>query len=197
MKTLANLRTTSFLFLLVMLTSCGSEKLDRDKAADLIKEFYDYPRVEVGKIDVSSKQLRQDGWGYMKGNYGMTYFYFHEPALPYILHPSNKGYDINIDGSRGIEVIANCHNFEEVTGIALDEATKTAKVEFTCHRMGVTPLGELVGRKNGEVVNYSVNMQLYDDGWRITEKAQENIKPETYPYFNAKGEFVGLPDEGV
>ena len=187
--------TTALVFL-VLFTSCGLEKLDRDKAADLIKEFYGYPRVEFGMLDVSSKKLAQAGWGHVRSNNYESRFYFND--VGYLKNPeqNHKGFDnsrmARDFGGAKVEVIANCNDFVEITGIALDEAGKTAKVEFTCRRVGVTPLGSLLGRKDGDILNYTVNMQLYDDGWRITENKQENIKPETYHFYDSKGQLVQL-----
>lgn len=200
MNTLIPLRTVATLILTGLLTSCGPEKLDRDKAADLIKEFYGYPRVEIGMFDVAPKKVVEAGWGHRKSNFYETRFYFYD--VTYLKNPDRnlKGYDIRMATVRGgehVEVIANCNDFVEITGIALDEAGKTAKVEFTARRVGVTPLGEWIGRKEGDILNFSVKMQLYDDGWRLTENKVDNIKPETYPFFNSKGEFVGMPEEGV
>jgi len=184
-----------------LLTSCGPEKLDRGKAATLIKEFYAFPHVETAYLNVSnSRKLVKDGWGYLNMRNHTTLFHFHEMAMPYVIRPDSRGYSQSAMASAervNVLVIANCRDLLEVTGIALDESAKTAKVEFTCRRMGLTPFGALLGHKDGDVLNFTVNMKLYDDGWRITDKKLENIKPEAYPYFNSKGEFIGFPDEGV
>jgi len=204
MRTSHPLCILSAIALIGLLTSCGPEKLDRGKAANLIKEFYGYPDVELAAPDLYSisKRLEQEGYGRRYSYYTMLKFAFHEGAMMYLKNPSSDGYTIDGTSSRmgmgvKVHVISNCRDFAEVTGIAVDESTKTAKVEFTCRRLGPTPFGEFLGHKDGDILNYSVNMKLYDDGWRITDKQVENIKPETYPYFNSKGEFIGLPDEGV
>ncbi len=192
MQTLRSLLILPLLVIEIFSLSSGPEKLDRTTAAVLIKEFYGYPRVEIAKLNVASPQLVKDGWGYQRNNLNMTYFHFNGVAMPYLVRPTTNGYDISLMFMpANAEVIANCNDFGEITGIATDAAGKTAKVEFTGRRVGVTPLGAILNRKEGDILNYSVAMQLYDDGWRITAMKQENIKPETYPYFNSKGEFIG------
>ena len=63
-------------------------------------------------------------------------------------------------------VVSNKIKFKEVTGIAnIDE--NIAEVQFSVTRENVTPFGELNGYKNGDIINYSVVIQKYDDGWRI------------------------------
>jgi len=178
------------LVVLSLMTACGPEKLNRDKAATLIKEFYGYPRVEIDYVQFSSQPVIDAGWGYQKFYFSRPVFYFNEVAGPFLVGSTERSYNGNVNEKMiYAEVVANCNDFVEITGTAFDEQTNTAKVEFTARRIGVTPLGEFAGRRDGDILTYSVTMQLYDDGWRITAKKLDNIKPESYPFFNQDGTY--------
>ncbi|MBX2910112.1 MAG: hypothetical protein KF706_10810 [Chitinophagales bacterium] len=184
----------------LLLSSCGN-KLTREKAAKLIVEFYEYPNVELANIKLEEFGKRDESYlndavnnGYLTVSkngyaaYGMkssgNVFGLTKKSNPFITKKT-----MGLFGLSGATVISNCRNFFEVTGIKENEADKTAIVEFSCKRKGITPLGSVLGYKDGDVVNYKVNLTLYDDGWRITDKAY-NISPTQYAFFTKEGEYV-------
>lgn len=184
----------------IILSSC-SNKLDRDTAAKLIKEQYQYPNVETAEINLEEfgrrdESILQDAVkkGYLRFSkngyaaYGMmgsgNVYSITKKASPFFL---NK--EMGFFGLSKITVVTNCREFYEITGIKENDSEKTALVEFSCKRKGVTPLGEAIGYKEGDIVNYKVSLTLYDDGWRITDK-KSNVNPEKYSYFDNNGNYI-------
>jgi hypothetical protein len=194
---LQNNFSSIFLILIIFVTSC-SNKLTRDKAALLIKEHYEYPNVEAMKLMLeknNNQAMLQKGvdeglltvrWDiYANAFQGNGNIYsFADKAKPFV---AEKYGGWNGDG--GAMVITNCRDFFEVTGIRENEQAKTAVVEFTCKRKGITPMGTLLDLKEGDIINYTVNMNLYDDGWRIAEDKRQNLKLESYAFFSKDGSY--------
>jgi hypothetical protein len=191
-------RYSTFFFLsicLLVLISC-SDKLDRSKAEKEIKKFYEYPNVELISI-----YTRLDGsiWG----SYAEKYNALQEANLINIeegrtswwgpnhyVHFTEIGNNFKVgeEKKEKVFVVSNKRDFKEVTGISLIDENN-AKVEFSAARNSVTQFGKILeGFKEGDIINYSVNMKKYDDGWRIINDKIDNITPE-----EVSGAFLVTP----
>lgn len=219
--------TGKFILLLflcnLIFTSCGNG-LSRGKAEKLIKEFYEYPNCEVKdlqldrNINIAETDLKSWDRSYQSAineNLMAREAYVYDnpfrseemvKATYYFTELGNKfifSIDENYRSGTLAEVITSSIDFDEITGIIIDEQNKIATIDFTCKRIGITPFGADSGLKEGEIINKKVNMQKYDDGWRFVFESNddgeiyvandpENISPKDFPFFNAKGEYIGL-----
>ncbi len=186
---------------ILIFTSCGN-KLTRDKAEQLIKDFYKFPNIEINGLDDNfSKNLLQPQNRANLENY-ITKGYVKIHDLTWMMMPSYV--DVNPTGIgkefligkysqyEKSKVITNCRIFNEITGIVIDNNSKTAKVEYTIKRIGITPFGELFNFKDNDIKSYSCNFMLYDDGWRIIDDNTKVVAATTKFYFNEKGEFTNF-----
>ncbi|MDX2048724.1 MAG: hypothetical protein SFU87_18195 [Chitinophagaceae bacterium] len=189
--------------LAILFQSCGN-KLTRSKAEKIISAFYEYPNVEFTEMRLEGTLGMGDGsdesvlrkavdagflssrraWGASFYGGNSTAYDFTAKSRPYILQKFQ-----GIVGGGSALVITNCRVFDEITGIKENKQERTAIVEFNCKRKGATPLGEILGIRNGDIVNYSVKLTLYDDGWRIEETAH-NLKPRLFSFFTKEGDYI-------
>jgi hypothetical protein len=177
-------------------TSCGSS-LSRGEAEKLIKEFYQFPSVETDKFSTyesfmnannvaeKRKKLFEKNLIYKESN-GNDYYHFTPEGQKFVTDAVKSG-DYRM-------VISGCLVFGEITGIAIDEKSHTANVEYTVKRIGITPFGECYGYKENEIVNSSFKFEKYDDGWRIQNNTgYKPIKPENYSFFTKDGQYKTEP----
>ena len=163
---------------IISLTSCDSSKLSRNKAAKIIKEWGGYPNVEYMTIPKSTyytstfRQLYDQGFlrtqrkTILVTPIGQLY----QPNNTSEIHHKREGF------------ATNQLYFHEVTGITLRGQNKTtATVEYTLKRTHVTPFGKYQKYNEGETTEHSIEMVLYDDGWRILQKAPKVYKVSDFP----------------
>jgi uncharacterized protein YgiM (DUF1202 family) len=87
-----------------------------------------------------------------------------------------KGFVHSGEGSyNGYQVASSILELHEITGIRLGDGKNTAVVDFTLKRTDVTPFGNAMELNEGDVIEKQTIFQLYDDGWRITEKKPKSI----------------------
>ena len=180
-----NMRFPSAIILLLLLLASCSNELTRGKAAKTIKEFYEYPNVEVGNIynrlDWSISGTYKPIYNKLQDLGLITMHEYTQWGTNYSINLTDKGkaYSLATSGDRYM-VISNIREFKEITGITkIDE--NNAKVEFSVVRKKVTPFGEINGFKEDDLENYSVEMKKYDDGWRITNRKEKNLLPKDFP----------------
>ena len=203
---------------ILLFNSCGNG-LSRSKAEKLLNESFKYPACEVTEFNFNfwtqnrdefkntlETGLLEEQMVYRFGSASDTKeFFISEKGKQYII-----GDNLNYKGSQ-FNVITNSMVLYKITGIVEDKQNKTAVVQFVCTRLGITPFGLDLGYNSGDEINYSCQFVKYDDGWRtgvlskyIKDKwkpdgwkwkqVQNNeiIKSNIYPFFNEKGEYIGL-----
>lgn len=176
-----------------LLTSCSNKELDRGKAEKLIANFYEYPYVEIvntrgltlGKPTTEESELIANGYikakkGYLPSEYN---YYITEKGKPFYLNGEA--------GSR-YNLATNLLEFNEITGIKFSEGEKKAIVEFTEKRTKPTPLYKLRIDENNEFIHKQVQMELYDDGWRIVGDKPSLSRVSDFPILN---EDLEIPKE--
>jgi len=173
MKTILNLCIAVALF-----AACSSDKLNRDKALQLIQNSKLYPKVKSyivfladpvyarrmldagletsGMVTVQRTQKLMDA--------GKPIVTFTDKAKPYLLPPSEKDLKDNIQ----LVKIAD-EQFEEITGVQLMDE-KHAVVEYRTSFKNITPFSVLSNLKLNEKNVNKAYFSLYDDGWRLEEK---------------------------
>ncbi len=188
---------TLLLCVTIFLFSCSKE-LTRDKASILIKQLYKYPNVVTSILDLEKNKdspflqngvntglIRISFDAYAQAFHGNGNIYnFTEKGKPFIIEKW-----MGMHGDGGAEIITNCRDFFEVTGIKNNEQEKSAIVMFSCKRKGITPFGKILGYNEGDIENFTMSMTLFDDGWRTVGEIGQIIKPETYPFFTKDGEY--------
>jgi len=162
--------------ILLMTISCSSNELTREQAEELITDFYAYPNVEfvktsfygMGEYSKMTKCLREKGIvrrgghsnGIILSDHGKNY-----------QHPSNKRL-----------LVTNERKFKEVTGIKyLDEKNTKATIEYSDERYHITDVGVCAERSEGQLTTYTLNLALFDDGWRVDAKEYTNFKSFDFP----------------
>ena len=172
------------LFLFLTLTaSCGSDKLDREKASELIQNFYDYPNlayIELRSdfhclsISETNKKLINANLLFKKRSYdGNCWHTELRTAYEYekfVLETKASNLKNTDSVSRYSLAV---RTFKEVTGIKFNEDKTEATVEFSFTVSDSTPFGKAMGYEEKEYT-FSSNMALFDDGWRVTDKKVTN-----------------------
>jgi hypothetical protein len=163
---------------ILLLFDCTSNKLDRNKAADLIKKFYEYPNIEVANFNLENifgnpfEPLINQGYIYINRSVQWNW----------VNSPTQKGKKFQSKLNNNL-FATNRREFNEITGIAyLDERESKARIEFSFRRSEITPFGTFLGFIDGQVVNCSVEAMKYDDGWRITSSKEVNFNPQDFQY---------------
>lgn len=179
----------------ILLASCSGNRLDRDKAEDIIVDYFKYPNIEYIelpsvfyclKLDVWSQACLERGLIFMRDSYFSRnqncWNYDYAPEYDYAkYHLFTKESDReNTNFVNGY--LTGVRHFKEVTGIKFSNEDTKAVVEFTVMREKVTPFGKAIGRSNG-IVTYTTTLELYDDGWRVAEKYNSfPYDPEKYSF---------------
>lgn len=185
------MKKTSLLILISITLSCSTKDLNRDKAKDLINEFYEFPIVEISSfpLEMSNEfnrnpkfvELNRNGYitlgkrvAYTRGQY---YIRFSEIGKSYRLNSN--------ENQRNIKVATNEIKLKEITGIVLDPMMQNiVRVEYTIERFNITPFGFALGKYQGEIINKEIIMQLYDDGWRIKKEKEKFYKSTDFAGFD-------------
>lgn len=173
MKTILNL-----CFAIILFASCNFERLDRDKALQLIRDQKVYPKVisynifiadplfarrmldagleSSGLLTVQRTQNLMDA--------GNPIISFTDKAKPFLLPLSESDRKDNIQ----LVKIAD-EDLDEITGVQMLDGDKKAVVEYTTSFKNISPFSALSKLKLNEKKTYKVNFSLYDDGWRLEE----------------------------
>lgn len=163
----------------ILFSSCSSNELTRKQAQQLITDFYAYPNVEFAKtsfyaMGAYSKHTRcLIDQGLVRKN-SMGNIRINDKGKDY-QHPQNERL-----------FVSNERQFKEVTGIKfLDEQKSKATVEYTDERINITAVGSCSGYTDGSINTYTVDLALFDDGWRVDQKVYTNFKASDFPSVSA------------
>ena len=181
--------------------SCDGKKLSRSKAEKLVVAFYEYPNVEVynfvpGGVRPNDVRKYRDLTEAGLISFQKAYSLYGDFNILF----TSKGNEYVTGTQKGLfnvtqkSVVSNIRNFGEVTGIQFSDEERRAKVTFTTIRSDITPFGRFKGYAEGETVEYSASMVLFDDGWRIEDKSVQNFKPSQFSFFGIK---AGSQDENI
>ena len=169
----------SFVWVVLFVSvGCGKKELSRNEAETLITTYYQYPNVEVNKLDYRSDGGRNN-LHWLEDNeflvsQGMLGHSGTSSVVPYITFDT-------VTNTMVAVYATNMRRFKEVTGIKYENPDKTkATVEFVVERYNITPFGKYRFFDN-EVVKHEVTIERYDDGWRITTPNRKNYKEADFP----------------
>lgn len=171
------MRILSFIVVALLLISCGSKKLTREKAAELIKAKY--PRTidwDVYTADpkharwVLESKLEQDGYVTLKtkqtfAEIGDPFIFFTDKAKPFLMDTPEKDKKYHIQKVKLAE-----QHFDEITGMQLLKNDQKAIVEYTLVYKNVSPFVAISTLKIVPKENRKAYFALYDDGWRLVDK---------------------------
>ncbi|MFD2163025.1 hypothetical protein ACFSJU_11530 [Paradesertivirga mongoliensis] len=167
----------TYLLPILLIVSCSSEKLDREKALKLLQEnhqsqpatykiFVSDPAYAKRMLDAG---LESDGLLTVQrtqdfSDSGKPLISFTEKGEAYMVSQTEEDKKDNIQRVK----IAD-QAIEEVTGIQMLDGDKKAVVEYTTSYRNVTPFAKLSKRKFDEKENHKADFLLYDDGWRVEQ----------------------------
>lgn len=190
-------RTQSFIIALMLivpaLTSC-SKGLSREEAAPLIRRSLALPEpepkvVRIGRMPIGRefewetvssfllnddngkqvKLLADEGFLSLKTGTTLTPWPFSReiPTCDVTVTEKGRPFLLSVTESSAKFRLGDI-DLADVTGIALNDDKKTAKVIYDLRRTNITPIGLLFGVKEGDrFPDKTATLRLYDDGWRI------------------------------
>ncbi|MFB6457066.1 hypothetical protein ACE38W_17480 [Chitinophaga sp. Hz27] len=171
------MKALSILVLGLFLVSCGSKKLSREKAAELIQARYPYtidwniytanPEEAAKLIDTD---LEKEGFVTVKHKVsyeelGSPIVTFTDKSKPFLLETSEKDKKIHMQRVKLAE-----QHFDAITGMRLLKNDTKAIVEYTLVYKNVSPFVPISTLKIEPKLNRKAYFALYDDGWRIVEQ---------------------------
>jgi|RhiMetdeSRZDD1v2_1073273.scaffolds.fasta_scaffold27384_10 hypothetical protein len=164
-------------FVAVLFMHCSSNKLTREKAAEIIKN--NYPElvdwdIFCGDPEFAKKvldtDLEKDGYVTIKRTHTFNelsepWINFAEKAKPYFLTtpPGDKEHQIQKVKVADIQ-------FGEITGMKMLANDKKAIVEYKIEYKNLTPFAILAKIDDKKPVTRTAYFSLYDDGWRQEKK---------------------------
>ncbi|WP_438940043.1 hypothetical protein [Chitinophaga hostae] len=171
------MRTFFYVLTAVVLMSCGSEELSREKAAEIISKKYpktiDWevftadPRhaaralesklVDEGYIKVEKTQSLADA--------GKPFIAFTDKAAQFLLPVTDKDKESSVQRVKLGEL-----HFKEVIDIQRQSDEKQAIVEYTVEHLHNTPFTVLSHYKMDGVEKEKARFSLTEDGWKMIEK---------------------------
>jgi hypothetical protein len=178
---------TTILASIISMLGCSND-LSRDKAREIIIKSLNYPIPATEPLDIGSKisadQMKLTWLESLKNEglisytyHGQNFMKFHvvsvsltDKGMKYVLGgiylPDFPAWS---PGLKYVNVKIAEKQFVEVTGIRLSGNKNEAVVEYTWKYANFTPFakGDLAGYDKNKTYKEAVNMQLYDDGWRI------------------------------
>lgn len=175
------MKSILYLYLCIfLLSACTSaEKLDREKALEILQESKKFPKVVEKEIYIADPEearrildsgLEQEGLLTVQrtqslADVGKPLISFTEKASRYLLPQTEEDKRNNIQRVKIAE-----QELEEVTGIQMLDDDKQAKVEYKTVFRNISPFSKLSRIDSSKVIISTVNFSRYDDGWRIEAK---------------------------
>ncbi|MFX1705731.1 hypothetical protein PV783_17315 [Chitinophaga sp. CC14] len=171
------MKTLSFIVAAILFISCGSKKLTREHAAELIKAKYPVTidwDIYTADPDHAARaldtKLEQEGYITLKrkqtlAEMGTPFIFFTDKAKPYLMETPEKDKKIMVQKVKLAE-----QHFGEITGMQMLKNDKKAIVEYTYVYKNVTPFVAISNLKIEPKESRKAYFALYDDGWRIVDK---------------------------
>lgn len=163
-----------FAFLSLILFSCKSNELTREKAKEIIITKNNFPSFQKKEFQTSSyhisvnrdvptfEKLQQAGLI----TYNLDDLYltaeFTEKGKEFVVSQERKGYYVD----KFVDVKVAILSFGEVTGIQKMSEKNIAEVSYTVNRT-CTPFGQYLFNYSDGVVTQKAIFKQYDDGWRM------------------------------
>lgn len=160
-----------------LLASCSQTKLEKEEAASVIRAAKNYPKVyeyEINMTDPASAKklldagLEGEGWVTVDKTQklkdaGQPIVHFTEKAKPYLIRIDEKYDNVQVVKVADIDLA-------EVTGIQLQEDSKSATVEYTVAYKNITPFAKLMKRNLSEKETQRTNLSYFDTGWKLDKQ---------------------------
>lgn len=170
------MRTTFYVLIALLMVSCGSKELTREKAAEIITKKY--PKIidwEVFTADprhaARALETKLVDEGYIKvaktqsaADAGKPFIIFTGQGSQYLLPVTEKDKTYSIQRVKVGEL-----HFKEITNIQ-PQGDGKAIVEYTVEHLHNTPFAALSHYKVEGVEKEKAMFALSDDGWTMVEK---------------------------
>ena len=171
------MQTTFYALIALLLVSCGSQQLTKEKAAEIISQKY--PKTidwEVFTADPKhaaralESKLEDEGYITITKTQSLTdagkpFISFTDKAGPYLLSVTDKDKEYSIQRVKVGEL-----HFKEITDIQEQADGQQAIVEYTVENLHTTPFAQLSHYKLEGVKKEQAKFALTDDGWKMVEK---------------------------
>lgn len=185
--------TLIFLVFLCYLFSCN-DNLTRDDAAKLIIEKYRLPSIKIGytgvkgdyyegfgnkklekakELGLLTYEIKKWGWFGQNATYEANFTDLGNKFLVGEVYKTGNDWQGNLEYR--IKVKEAIISLKEITGIVQDKKLKQAQVEFTLSISELTPFGIANFIEEGSYPQ-KCYFTKYDDGWRIDENCEINLK---------------------
>lgn len=165
---------------LLILSSCSSgEKLDRETALKMLKEYQGDSKISTYSIFVTDPTfakrmidagLEDEGLLRVKRTQKLTeigepLIVFTEKSQPYLVAQTEEDIADRIQRVKIADM-----EIDEITGVQMIEGESRAVVEYKIAFKNVSPFSKLykMNLESGET--HKVNFVLFDDGWRVGER---------------------------
>jgi len=188
------IKIVSAIAIILFLSSCGN-KLSRSKAKDIILAYQCNPYVEFDRFDLGNFNKLQTNYSKLVDANLLKYIDLDAgtgwPSI-FQYQPTDKGKPYFKMGGEVPIVVVGCSEFREITGISANEHDKTATVKYSATWKSVTPFGENMGYKKSDLVKVenTIEMVLFDDGWRVKDGTFKFVEVSKYPFFTKDGDYI-------
>ena len=170
-------------FVLFMITSCTQNKLDKQKALQLIVASKQYPKTIDFKIntadpnlvsqlinsDLEKAHLVTVEEPHSLGDMGSTVISFSSKANPYLLPTTTDEKGFGIQRVKMAE-----EGNPQVTGVAMARDGKSAIAEFKTTYKNITPFSVLAISDLRKPNQHQARFEFKDGEWKLTGIAEKN-----------------------
>lgn len=183
------------IILILVSYSCSNKELSRELAKEKISVYFNMPCVEtvnfqnmsLGKNIIPPKyneMISNDLLTFDREKSWNTLYFLTRKSLPYYNKDKKK-------------FAGNLAEIKEITGIKFNENKTIATVYFTIIRKEITPFGLLEKRSESEIVEKNINLELFDDGWRVikTDLEEKFLSKSLFDFCNE--EFMKKLNEEI
>lgn len=179
--------------LILLLVSCDSKKLTREKAKEIIIEIYDYPNIHYINVGSEFYCWKLNGFNKRAIDNNLLSkkrtFSSNKNCWFTKITPTRLGKPFLIEKLKSKEESVTYENvymlskasFDKITGIKISDGATSADVIFSIRHTNVTPFGTLQNLKENGTQEFTVQFELFDDGWRIINDKTKIYKKEDYP----------------
>lgn len=174
MKKIACFFTIYLIFTSTLFISCKNLKLSNEEAKDIILKSLNLPQRYFEEINANimdplgagSKcdKLEREGFVYKTGNwiYGYT-LNVTDKGKPYVI---GQGQDAMYSQST-LKFQAFDLDFDQITGIAINNEQATATVRFTLKATNISPISRALDSKIDNPKNGQLVFKKFDSGWQL------------------------------
>lgn len=177
------------IFLLIGLISfsCNNGKLTNRKAKNIVKEFYEFPNVEIREFSQEKILSKPDDTYTYLVNQGIINKPEYQGSLfkRWIIRlaPEGQRY-VNSSNNGYLEVATNIKEFRKIESIHEIPEYNAAEVKFSTIRKKIIPFGAFYEYKEGDIEIHTLGLIKYNDGWKVERDKPKILLETDFDCFN-------------